>query len=345
MRVAIHKNDEVFTHSGLWTAEWESHCLSNAIEYDVFDFFELGALNRIADYDCALWHFGNYSLQEMLFARSILSSMEGLGVRVFPDYATSWHFDDKVAQSFLLQSIDAPIPDWKLFVTERSCLQWLESEAKFPIVAKLRNGSGSTNVRLLSSQSEARRYAQVMFRDGFSPAPNVGFKAASNMRSARNASIVLKRVKRVPEFFRTRAKARAFPREHGYVYVQSFVENSGFDLKVVVIGDKLSFIGRRVRKGEFRASGGGDLTFDHDLISQEVIDAAFRASDALDFQCMGYDFVIDSSTLAPKIVEISYGFSHSALLEAGGYFDRLGKWHSDPLNAPQMVMEQLLREE
>lgn len=342
MKVAIHDNKEVFTHSGLWTSEWISYCVAHSIEYDVFDFFATNAMGQLSTYDCALWHLGNYSQQEMLFARSILNSLEAMNIAVFPNSGTSWHFDDKVAQSYLLSAINAPIPDAWLFVTEPACNHWLDTEARFPIVAKLRNGSGSTNVRLFRDSSAASRYVRKMFGSGMNPTPKIAFKTISNLRSTKDTRTFRRRLARAPEFLRTRAKARSFPKERGYAYFQAFVPNSGYDLKVVVVGDKLSFIGRRVRGGDFRASGGGDLTYDRELLTTDIIESAFRTTDALGCQCMGYDYVIDSRTGTGRIVEMSYGFSFSALIDASGYWDRQGQWHDSPLNAPHDVIRNLI---
>ena len=75
-----------------------------------------------------------------------------------------------------------------------------------------------------------------------------------------------------------------FSKEKGYVYFQEFIPNDGFDLKIVVIGDKLSFIGRKIRKDDFRASGGGDLFYDKNLVTQNVISSAFSTNDKLGLQ-------------------------------------------------------------
>ena len=121
-----------------------------------------------------------------------------------------------------------------------------------------------------------------------------------------------------------------------------FIPNAGYDLKIVVVGDKLSFIGRYNRKRDFRASGGGNLFFDKSYITKNIIDSAFNTSDKLGFQCMGYDYVVDNLTGIGKIIEISFGFSHKALLEAGGYFDRDMNWHNEPLNAPSEIIKNII---
>ena len=149
-------------------------------------------------------------------------------------------------------------------------------------------------------------------------------------------------MKRIPDFIESIRKTREFPREKGYVYLQTYIPNNGFDLKVVVVGDKLSFLSRNIRKGDFRASGGGSIEYDKELITQEVRKISFEISNRLKFQCMGYDFVIDRNTMKPKIIEISYGFAHKAQMDLGGYWDKDDNWHSEPLNAPVEIIKNIM---
>ena len=44
-----------------------------------------------------------------------------MGLKVFPDFNTSWHFDDKIAETYLLQSISAPIPQSYIFYNYEDC--------------------------------------------------------------------------------------------------------------------------------------------------------------------------------------------------------------------------------
>jgi len=217
-----------------------------------------------------------------------------------------------------------------------------KNEINFPVVAKLRGGSGSHNVKMLRSKSELLRYAKKMFKSGLNPSPSLLYKASSNAKSSKNRDTFIKRLKRAPEFLRTLNSAKKFPNEKEYVFLQEFIPNNGYDLKIVVVGDKLSFIGRNIRKGEFRASGGGALFYDKDYVTKSIIDSAFRVSDSSGFQCMGYDYVVNKETGEGLIIEISYGFSHEAVLAAGGYFDRDGNWYEEPLNAPQELLINLL---
>lgn len=340
MRFAVHDNPAVFSHSSQWIDAWVGYCASIGVECEVVDLFDPGILAGISRFDAVFWHFLNYSLQEMEFARSILRSIELRGVRTFPDDATSWHYDDKVAQMFLLAAAGAKRPEAWLFPTRASALDWFASEAEFPLVAKLRSGAGASNVRLLRNEEDAAAYANRMFGNGFDPSPSVALKTASNLRSAGSFSELWRRAKRAPEFFRTRSRGSEFPRERGYVYVQEFIPNDGFDLRVVVVGDKLGFVGRRARPNDFRASGGGDVFFDRDVVSPEIRESAFATADLLSLQCVGFDYVVDSVTGEGRIVEMSYAFPRGNIMRSGGYWTRDGLWHDSPLDVAVELIKQ-----
>jgi glutathione synthase/RimK-type ligase-like ATP-grasp enzyme len=344
-KIAICRNEKIFNHSGSWTNTWIKYCKSANVYYEVVDCYQSDIIEKLSNFNCLLWHINNYVFPDMYFGRSILYSAHNQGLLTFPDFKTSWHFDDKIAETYLLQSGNISIPRSWMFYLPEDCYSWLHTEAKFPLIAKLRTGSGSNNVKLLNNKDEALAYTKKMFSSGFKSYPDVMFKTKSQLLSATDWKSIISRIKRAPEFFHTLNRAKSFPTEKGYVFFQEFIPNDGFDLKVVVIGDKLGFIGRKTRKGDYRASGGGDLFFDRELISRELIDSAFSTNDQMGFQCMGYDYVIDKNTNKGIIIEISYGFSHLALLNSGGYFDRNGNWYNEPLNAPEEIIKNILKNE
>jgi len=341
-RIAVHQDKNTKVHSTSWSNPWIEYLEKSNLKYEVINCFENGILEKLRSFNVLLWHFGNYIYKDMVFARSILYSAKQMGLKVFPNYNDAWHFDDKIAQMYILQSVNAPIPKSYVFYKNEDLYNWLRNFSEFPVVSKLKSGSGSHNVKLIKNRHELKKYANRMFSIGFSPAPSFKFKAISNLKSSKSKKDVISRLKRLPEFIRTLSGAREFPNEKGYVYLQEFIPSDGFDLKIVVVGDKLSYIGRNIRKGDFRASGGGDLFYNKELVTKDIITSAFETSDKLGFQCMGYDYVIDKRTGKGVIVEISYGFSHSALLQAGGYWDREFNWHNEPLNAPEEVLKNII---
>lgn len=344
MRIAIHQNKEIFDHSTSWDKVWIKYCEENNIDYEVINCFDNKVNDKIFDFDILLWHFSNYSLQEMLFARTILYTAKNKGIVTFPNFDTSWHFDDKIAEKYLLESINAPIPASWVFYTKDSAKDFFKHQCKYPIIAKLKSGSGSNNVKLIKSKSQAIRYAKKMFGSGINSAPNIFFKAKSNIRSSKSLSAFKSRFKRIPDFINTLRNGKKFPKERGYVYLQEFIPNDGYDLKVVVVNNKISFLARNVRNNDFRASGGGDIFYDKNLVSEEIKIIAKETSNKLNFLCMGYDFVINNKSSKPYIVEISYGFSHTAQMELNGHWDENNCWIEEKLNAPEEIIKKLIND-
>lgn len=341
MKILIHKRNNTVEHSGSWGMVWAQYCRENNIDYDELDLFSIDPIAILNNYDCLLWHFGNYIYEDMLEARSILYTAKQMGLKIFPDFNDAWHFDDKIAQMYALKSVGAPIPkSWVFYDMQRlkECL----SELEFPIVAKLRTGSGSHNVKLIKSENQLISYAKKMFNKGFSPAPSLMYKASSNIRSSHDWKTIISKYKRIPEFLRTLSGAKKFPNEKGYVYLQEFVPNDNFDMKIIVVGDKLTGLYRPTRSHDFRASGGGEVLYDKNLISNDIIDSAFATADKLKLKCIGYDYVIDKRSKKGLIIEMSYGFSHTALMGSGGYYDRNHNWYDEPLNAPVEILKNLL---
>ncbi len=330
-------------HSTSWSIPWEEYLKENNIQYEKVDLFAVNAIEILRNYDVLLWHFGQYGWTDMLEARSILYSAKMMGLKVFPDYEDAWHFDDKVAEMYALQAVGAPIPKSQVYYGMTTLRKALDNGGiEFPIVAKLRTGSGSHNVKLIHNEGQLLRYAKRMFGKGFKPAPSLIYKTTSNIRSSHDKATFLAKLKRAPEFLRTRRNAKKFPNEKGYVYLQEFIPSDGFDMKVVVVGDKLSGLYRPIRSHDFRASGGGEVLYNKELFTENIIRSAFATADAIGFKCVGFDYVVDNRTGEGKIVEMSYGFSHTAVMGMGGWFDRDCQWHEGALNAPKELLKNLL---
>lgn len=343
MKIAIHRDEKMFKHESVWIPECKAYCEEHGIECDIVSCYDYDIIDKLRSYDAVLWTMQNYVNADIMEARSILNSAKKMGLKVFPDYDTAWHFDDKIAESYLLQATEAPTPKSWVFYMEDACVEWLKNEASYPLVAKLRCGSGSNNVKLLKNYEEAKKYAHTMFSKGMNPTPSVLYKAYSKAQSSKSLKMIIKRVKKIPDFLRTRKNAKQINYESGYCYFQEYIENNGYDLKIVVIGDKLVPLCRNIRKGDWRASGGGDVYTDISLITEQIRNSAFEVYDKCKFQCIGLDYVVNSKTGEGLIIEMCYGFDFKALSEVGGYFDRQGNWHEDKaLSIPKEIINYVL---
>ena len=55
-----------------------------------------------------MWRWYHYK-SEGIIARRLLPVLENImGIEVYPDQKTCWHFDDKIAQAYLFQALNLP---------------------------------------------------------------------------------------------------------------------------------------------------------------------------------------------------------------------------------------------
>ena len=239
---------------------WCDYLDENKIEWEYLDSYRSDIVSAMDKYSAILWHYTNFSNSDLMEAQNILDIAERKGLKVFPNHNTGWHFDDKIAETYEFQRIDAPIPRNWIFYERDKCEKWLKNKAKYPVVAKLRRGSGANNVKMIHNATEGVRYCRQMFSKGISPSQSLVYKTYSKLQSTRDIKTLIKRAKKVPGWLIARRYSKGMPDERGYCLFQEYIPNKGYDIKVVVVGDKCSFLCRSIRKGSFKASGGETST-------------------------------------------------------------------------------------
>ena len=339
MKVAIHKPDYLNSFSN----KWIEYCNSKGIEYIIVDCLDTDLISKLkgAQVTHLLWHFGQIWM-DLLTARNVLFSAEMIGIKVFPNFNTCWHFDDKISQKYLLEAQGLEHVKTYVFYSKTECKKWIAGREDLPVVAKLRRGSGSTSVILLRTKRQLERYANRMFSVGLSPVPRISHdlhKRMGHINSIKYAlNIIPKIVGRILNLLNVK---RLLPVEFGYVYFQNFIPNNSFDTRVVVIGKRAFGIKRLVRKNDFRASGSGIIVYDHQQIDLNCIRRGFFAAKKLKTQCVAIDFVLDKSNM-PLITEISYGFAPRAYDRCEGYWDDRLNFHPGSYCLENFIIENLL---
>ncbi len=339
--IAICENKKIFDHYTAWAPRMIAYCQEKNIPYEIVNCYGNDFISNIDCYSALAWPYQIYVISDRLESRNIITAAELKGLPTFPNSYLGWHFDDKIAEMYAFQSVKAPIPNSWVFYLEDECVDWLKNKAVYPLVAKLRCGSGANNVRMLNNSEEAIKYAGIMFSKGFDPSPSLAYKAYSKIQSSKNIKMIISRAKKIPQFLSTRKHAKMIPHEKGYCYFQEFIENAGYDLKVVVIRDKITFCARNVRKNDFRASGGGNVYYDRSLLTDDIIDTAFKTARDLKLDCVGFDFVINKNTGLGTIIEMCYGFDYETQKELGAYVDENHVWHEEPVCAPDEMIDLL----
>lgn len=318
-QVAIHHRE------GSFSDRWIAYCERQGIQYKVVNCLDSDIMKKLSSSAALLWHWNHGDPRDQLMARNVIMAAEAMGVKVFPSVSTCWHFDDKIAQKYLLEAIGAPLVPTYVFYDLKNALCWID-QASFPKVFKLRKGAGSHNVKLVRSAAEARALAGRAFSSGFSPVPHYGQDALKRYRIAKRRGDLLSVVRRIPQTLATILDNRGMMgREKGYVYFQDFIPGNDFDTRVTVISDRAFAFTRNVRPGDFRASGSGDVVYDTDRINRMCLEIAFDVTRKVGSQSMAFDFVFGVQQ-QPLILEVSYGYMPKAVHSCPGYWDSRLNW-------------------
>lgn len=335
MKIAIHHRE------GSFSERWIQYCQDNSINYKIVNAFDNDIIQQVEDCDAFMWHHHHGQLKDIITAKRILFALEQADIKVFPDFNTGWHFDDKVAQKYLLEAINAPLVPSYVFYDKEEAIAWAR-ETTYPKVFKLKGGAGASNVELIRSSKEAEKKIKQAFGKGF-PQFNKINNLNEKIRKLKNGKGstlgVAKGVGRLlikPHYSRIQAPERQ------YIYFQEFIANNGFDIRVVVIGGKAIALKRLVRKNDFRASGSGNLVFENQNIDKRYIELAFQISSKLSSQSLAID-LIHSKNDKIFVVELSYGFPMRNFLDnASGYWDEQLNWHESTFNPQGWMVENLI---
>lgn len=335
MRIAIHHKE------GTFSDRWIAYCKEKGIYYKIVNAYDTDIISKLSDCDAFMWHFHQGDYRDMQFAKALILSLEANGVHCFPNSKTCWHFDNKVWEKYLLESVGAPLVPSYVFYTEKEALAWTK-QTTFPKVFKLKGGASANNVMLAHTEAEARKLIKQAFGSGFRQ-----YRWQEHLKEAwrkyRMGKATMREVLR-PMKYALRRYPTSFDhyhgREMGYAYFQDFIPNNTYDIRVVVIGDKLMAEKRYTREGDFRASGSGH--FEYSSIPEEVMKIAFVTAEKLKLQSVAFDFIYDNGK--PLIIEMSYGFGTHGIAHSGGYWTRDFQRHeANPIDFCGWMVENLLR--
>jgi len=326
-KIAIHKSE----NKG-FTDRWVQYCQDNKIDYKIVNAYATNIVYQLFDCDAFMWNHHQANYKDVIFAKQLLYSLQKAGKKVYPDFNTCWHFDDKVGQKYLLEAIGAPLVPSYVFYTKDEALNWANTTT-FPKVFKLRGGASSVNVKLIKSKSEAYTVINKAFGNGFSQYDwRDHFKEA--VRKYKAGKVSLRDVLR-PLYYATKKYPTTFAKykgnERGYIYFQEFIPDNKFDIRVIVVGNKAFAIKRMTRENDFRASGSGIILYEKNEFDERCVQIAFKINSNIKAQSIAYDFVFDKRNM-PMIVEVSYAFMASGYDACTGYWDEQLKWHEGKFN-------------
>jgi len=334
MKIAIHHT------RGSFSDRWIAYCERQQIPFKIVNCYRNDIIQQLDDCSALMWHYHHAHPKDTLFAKQLMYSAAAMGKKIFPDFNTAWHFDDKVGQKYLLEAVHAPLVPSFVFYDKKEALDWV-NHTGFPKVFKLRSGASSANVSLAKTKEEATNLVNKAFGEGFTQYNGwTNFK--ERLRKYRKGKTTLFDVsKGAVRIFHPTEFSKVAGREKGYIYFQEFIPNNDSDIRIIVVDEKAFAIKRMVRENDFRASGGGTILYDKVLFDTEAVKIALDVTRKLKAQCLAFDFVYLGKE--PLIVEISYGYANEAYDPVQGYWDKDLNWHEGPLISQNWMVDMMMK--
>ncbi len=323
MKIAIHHRP------GSYSDLWIEYCQKHDIQYRIVDAYANDILEQIADCDAFMWHFHLHQYKDYLFAKQLIYVIEKqMGKITFPNYDTCWHYDDKVGQKYLFESIGAPLIPSYIFYTRQEALEWAKT-ATFPKVFKLRCGASSSTVQLINSRLQAKSIIKKAFNGGIKTFNYIEL-IKERYHKYRNGLVSLRNLLGLIKMWTLRTKPLEYYNYHskeiGYVYFQDFIPDNDFDIRVLIIGNRAIAKKRMNRENDFRASGSHINIFDEKKVDLKYIKKAFEINDKLKMQSVAFDFLHDSNA-NPLLTEVSYCSGIKNYKYYSGYWTADLQWH------------------
>jgi len=265
------------------------------------DVFRSDALEQLRGCHGFMWRHRHVPRDRALATRLLPVVERELRMPVYPDQDTCWHYDDKIAQAYLLSAAGVPTPRTWVFWDAGEARAFAR-EARYPLVLKLYAGASSRNVTRLDRPADALRWIERLFGVG-----TRGVDAAfGERRLGRSERLAVA----ARALFAARHAEPAHDREllhRGYLLVQQLVPDTTCETRVMVIGDR-AFGRRRINgRGDWRASGHGRSDPDPGQIDPAAVRLAFAVARRLGTQSLAVDMLHHEGR--PLVHEVSYCFS------------------------------------
>ena len=325
MIIGVHPDNNLGTS---FSEKWIGFLKARGIEVKILNLLAGDFVEQASVCDGIMWRWFHLE-QDKQSVKNILYVIEKyLGIPVFPDNDTAWHFDEKVSQWYLFKALGVAQPETWIFWDKKTALDWAGT-AHYPVIFKLSVGAGSSSVLKVKGESEAVALINRMFERGIFPMTMNEFRHTVLPKTRSELKAAVKRPGDAIGYL-LRNEYPALPKEwwkpeYGYVLFQEFLPDNDFDTRVTIIGDR-AFAFRRInRPGDFRASGSGNLDTNPEQIDKRCIQMAFEVARKGRFQTMAFDFLYKGGS--PVVCEISYTFISSAVERCPGHWDSELNWH------------------
>jgi glutathione synthase/RimK-type ligase-like ATP-grasp enzyme len=311
-----------------YSEKYREILIKNNISYVLLDPNSGSILDEIKECSHLLFRHSQGDTDLLIYETIYNIAQNIFHVKCSPNSETYWPYENKIKEFFLLKSHGFPIIDSNVFWNFDMAVKYLQT-TKFPVVAKLSKGAGSSNVVIVNSIDDGLKIISQVFNNGVKPH---GLNSRSNLSSLYKMGFLKYGKTRLKSqllgigILKNKAEYTEWQIQKDSILFQKYLPGNTFDTRITVIGKRALAFRRFVRKNDFRASGSGNFNIDQDKIDKRCLEIAFAVSKKLNFNSMAYDFIYDEDN-QPYINEISYCFVDGAVHSCPGYWDDKLSFH------------------
>lgn len=270
IRVGLVKDDDNYADVGLvkeraYYPKYERFLKNNNIYYEYYDPFKSNWIEEAKKFDLVIWRTDS-TPSEQSIAESKIYILEKMEKKCFPNYNEVWSYEDKIKASYLYQLYN--LPSIKTFIShsKKDTLDYLK-DVNYPIISKISTGSSSYGVDKIEDFSEAKKVVNQVFS-------HKGKKTYFD-----------------------------YINQKDYVYFQEFIEDAGYDLRIICVGNSLFGYYRYPNKGDFRASGAGN--YEKKEIPVEALELAYNVKEKFGATLLATDLLYSTKHNKFLIIESS----------------------------------------
>jgi glutathione synthase/RimK-type ligase-like ATP-grasp enzyme len=200
-----------------WT-KYARFLANNSFPFEIYNIHSHNWLEKAENLDVIIGIPSNafYDLQEIRKKYYLLETC--LRKTCYPSMKLAFLYEDKNLEAFLSNIYKIPYIRTYISYDKKDALHLIEN-LTYPVISKVVPSSGSIGVEMVHSKEKAKKIVEQAFS-----------------QNGRKTHVI-------------------YSRQKNYIYFQDYIPNDGFDIRVIVVGNRAFGYYRKVLQGDFRASG------------------------------------------------------------------------------------------
>lgn len=253
-------------------ADWpkyERFLRNNNIHYSFFDIRSSRWMEEARKFDVIIWHPFSSPASRDEAENKIYLLEKILNKKCYPKFDDIWGYENKIRSYYLNSVYGLPVVPTFITNSKNEAIDFVK-KSEYPLISKISTGSASRGVLKIGDKNSALK----LVKRCFSP--------------------------------KGRLTYWRYLRQKNYVYLQQFINDANYDLRIIVVGNMVFGYFRYPKDNDFRASGSGIL--EKKDLPEEAMLLAVEAKIKYNSLCLAVDMLYSERGKNYYIVETSIFF-------------------------------------